>query len=83
MQLAHEKRRVIFKRAESYVKEYRRKERDEICLKRLARHHGSFYVPAEPKVAIVVRIRGYVLQSVSMTLYIFKDILIYITFCDF
>ncbi|KFM79598.1 60S ribosomal protein L7, partial [Stegodyphus mimosarum] len=56
--LKREKRRLIFKRAESYVKEYRRKERDEIRLKRMARHVGNFYVPDEPKVAIVVRIRG-------------------------
>ncbi|XP_035217719.1 60S ribosomal protein L7-like [Stegodyphus dumicola] len=56
--LRREKRRLIFKRAESYVKEYRRKERDEIRLKRMARHVGNFYVPDEPKVAIVVRIRG-------------------------
>jgi len=53
-----EKRRLIFKRAESYVKEYRRNERDEIRLKRMARHRGNFYVPAEPKVAIIIRIRG-------------------------
>ncbi|XP_054724421.1 60S ribosomal protein L7-like [Uloborus diversus] len=56
--LNKEKRRLIFKRAEKYVKEYRRKERDEIRLKRIARHHKNFYVPEEPKLAIVVRIRG-------------------------
>ncbi|XP_042907167.1 large ribosomal subunit protein uL30 [Parasteatoda tepidariorum] len=56
--LNKEKRRLIFKRAENYVKEYRRKERDEIRLKRQARHAGNFYVPDEPKVAIVTRIRG-------------------------
>jgi len=56
--LRREKRNLIFKRAESYVKEYRRKERDEIRLKRLARNKGNFYVPAEQKVAIVTRIRG-------------------------
>ncbi|GBO45140.1 60S ribosomal protein L7 [Araneus ventricosus] len=56
--LRREKRRVIFKRAENYVKEYRRKERDEIRLKRMARKAGNFYVPDEPKVAIVMRIRG-------------------------
>ncbi|GIY90172.1 60S ribosomal protein L7 [Caerostris darwini] len=56
--LRQEKRRLIFKRAESYVKEYRRKERDEIRLKRIARKVGNFYVPDEPKVAIVTRIRG-------------------------
>ncbi|KAB1729391.1 hypothetical protein FNE60_29875, partial [Klebsiella pneumoniae] len=48
----------IFKRAEKYVKEYRSKERDEIRLARQAKHQGSFYVPAEPKLAFVIRIRG-------------------------
>ncbi|GFU02828.1 60S ribosomal protein L7 [Nephila pilipes] len=56
--LRKEKRVAIFKRAESYVKEYRLKERDEIRLKREARKVGNFYVPDEPKVAIVIRIRG-------------------------
>ncbi|KIK08220.1 hypothetical protein K443DRAFT_672715 [Laccaria amethystina LaAM-08-1] len=52
------KRKVIFKRAESYVKEYLAKEKDEIRLKRAARTAGDFYVPAQPKVYFVVRIRG-------------------------
>merc|ERR1711916_405387 len=53
-----DKRNVIFTRAENYVKEYRSKERDEIRLKRLAKKTGNFYVPAEPKLAFVIRIRG-------------------------
>ncbi|KIJ31681.1 hypothetical protein M422DRAFT_229532 [Sphaerobolus stellatus SS14] len=53
-----EKRKLIFKRAESYVKEYRGREREEIRLKRVARSAGDFYVPAQPKVFFVVRIRG-------------------------
>merc|ERR1712121_626348 len=53
-----EKRNVIFTRAENYVKEYRAKERDEIRLKRMAKKEGNFYVPAEAKLAFVVRIRG-------------------------
>jgi len=48
----------IFKRAEQYVKEYRTKERDEIRMIRQARNKGNFYVPAEPKLAFVIRIRG-------------------------
>ncbi|GFY79217.1 60S ribosomal protein L7 [Trichonephila inaurata madagascariensis] len=52
------KKREIFKRAESYVKEYRSKERDEARLRRQAKSCGKFYVPAEPKVAVVIRIRG-------------------------
>jgi large subunit ribosomal protein L7e len=52
------KRKVIFKRAESYVKEYLSKEKEEVRLKRAARTAGDFYVPAQPKVYFVVRIRG-------------------------
>merc|ERR1719197_2287866 len=51
-------RREIFKRAEGYVKEYRRTERDIIRLKRQARKAGNFYVEPEAKVAILVRIKG-------------------------
>ena len=53
------KRQTIFKRAEQYVKEYRQKERDLIRIKRQAKQHGNFYVPEEPKLAFVIRIRGY------------------------
>ncbi|KAJ3333021.1 60S ribosomal protein L7 [Blyttiomyces sp. JEL0837] len=55
---AKNKRKVIFKRAEQYVKEYRSKERDEIRLRRAAKANGSFYVPAEAKLAFVVRLKG-------------------------
>ncbi|KAF8623469.1 hypothetical protein AX15_006253 [Amanita polypyramis BW_CC] len=55
---AKAKRRVIFKRAENYVKEYLAKEREEIRLKRAARAAGDFYVPAQSKVFFVIRIRG-------------------------
>ncbi|KAK2753379.1 60S ribosomal protein L7 [Onygenales sp. PD_40] len=53
-----EKRGVIFKRAESYVKEYRDAEREKIRLARLSKQDGSFYVPDEPKLVFVVRIKG-------------------------
>merc|ERR1712121_115197 len=53
-----QKKKVIFKRAEKYVKEYRAKERDEIRLARVAKKAGNFYVPSEPKLAFVMRIRG-------------------------
>lgn len=52
------KRQVIFKRAEQYVNEYRKKEREEIRLRRVAKSSGEFYVPAQPKVYFVVRLRG-------------------------
>ena len=57
-QAAKSKRKVIFKRAESYVKEYLNKEKEEIRLKRAARAAGDFYVPAQAKVYFVIRIRG-------------------------
>jgi len=54
----HTKRQLIFKKAEQYVKEYRQKTRDLIRIKRQAKQHGNFYVPDEPKLAFVMRIRG-------------------------
>ncbi|CAO1638319.1 unnamed protein product [Sympodiomycopsis kandeliae] len=55
---AKSKRRVIFKRAEQYVKENQAREREEVRLRRAAKASGDFYVPAQPKVAFVVRLRG-------------------------
>jgi len=52
------KRLLIFKRAEKYVSEYRKKERDLIRLKRLAKAKSNFHVPSEPSLAFVMRIRG-------------------------
>jgi large subunit ribosomal protein L7e len=57
-QKAKASRKDIFKRAEKYVQEYRSRERDEIRLRREAKAAGNFYVPAESKLAFVVRIRG-------------------------
>uniref|UniRef100_A0A8C2H4Q8 Large ribosomal subunit protein uL30 n=1 Tax=Cyprinus carpio TaxID=7962 RepID=A0A8C2H4Q8_CYPCA len=51
-------RKLIFKRAEAYHKEYRQMYRREIRMSRMARKAGNYYVPAEPKLAFVVRIRG-------------------------
>ncbi|KAJ9652664.1 60S ribosomal protein L7 [Neophaeococcomyces mojaviensis] len=53
-----EKRGVIFKRAEQYVKEYRDTEREKIRLSRLSRQNGSFYVEEQPKLVFVIRIKG-------------------------
>jgi large subunit ribosomal protein L7e len=55
---AKAKRKVIFKSAEKYVKEYRDQQRQLIQLQRQARAHGNFYAEAEPRLAFVVRIRG-------------------------
>ncbi|KAF2133599.1 60S ribosomal protein L7 [Dothidotthia symphoricarpi CBS 119687] len=52
------KREVIFTRAEKYVKEYRDAERETIRLSREAKKSDSLYVPAEPKLVFVVRIKG-------------------------
>ncbi|XP_069699873.1 large ribosomal subunit protein uL30 [Periplaneta americana] len=54
----HKKRKEIFKRAEAYVKEYHRRERDEIRLARQARNRGNYYIPGEARLAFVIRIRG-------------------------
>jgi len=51
-------RRNIFKRAERYSREYHLLEKKDIRLRRIARNTGSFYVPDEPKLAVVIRIRG-------------------------
>lgn len=51
-------RKLIYKRAEKYHKEYRQLYRREIRLARTARKVGNYYVPSEPKLAFVVRIRG-------------------------
>jgi large subunit ribosomal protein L7e len=56
---AHRERRATqFKRAETYVKEYRTKERETVRMKRVARATGSMFVEEEAKLAFVVRIKG-------------------------
>jgi len=49
---------TIFKRAEQYVKEYRDAEKSIIDARRQAKKEGNFYLEAEPKLALVIRIRG-------------------------
>jgi 60S ribosomal protein uL30 len=51
-------RKEIFKRAEKYVKEYRTNERNEIRLRRQSKNVGNLFLPPEPKLAFVIRIRG-------------------------
>lgn len=51
-------RKLLFHKAEKYVKEYRQEEKDLIRSKRIAKNAGNFYYPGEPKVAFVIRIRG-------------------------
>jgi len=52
------KRQDIFKRAEKYYIEYLRSKRNEKRKEIEAKKHGNFYVPAEPKLAFVIRIKG-------------------------
>ncbi|XP_006634045.1 large ribosomal subunit protein uL30 [Lepisosteus oculatus] len=56
--LRRQSRRLIYSRAEFYHREYRKMYRNEIRMARMARKVGNFYVPAEPKLAFVIRIRG-------------------------
>ncbi|XP_032640637.1 large ribosomal subunit protein uL30 [Chelonoidis abingdonii] len=51
-------RKLIYARAQAYHKEYRQMYRREIRMARMARKAGNYYVPAEPKLAFVIRIRG-------------------------
>ncbi|XP_068955616.1 large ribosomal subunit protein uL30-like [Petaurus breviceps papuanus] len=51
-------RKVIYEKAKAYHKEYRQMYRSEIRLARMARKAGNYYVPAEPKLAFVIRTRG-------------------------
>ncbi|KAI9258942.1 ribosomal protein L30, ferredoxin-like fold domain-containing protein [Phascolomyces articulosus] len=67
-------RNLIVKKAENYVREYRQRERDEIRLRRQAKSSGNVYIPAEPKLLFVVRIRGIndVHPKVSKILQLFR-----------
>lgn len=55
---AGEKRKVYHQRAELYAKEYQAQKTSLVDAKRKARSTGSFFVPAESKIILVVRIRG-------------------------
>ena len=56
--VARTKRSTIFKRAESYVKEYRSQEADLVRLEREAKLAGGFYCEPEAKLIFCVRLRG-------------------------
>lgn len=51
-------RRIAFKRAAVHLIKHKKHQRAQIQLHREAAKVGSFYVPDEPKLAFVVRIRG-------------------------
>jgi len=52
------RRKIIFKRADVYVKEYLEREREDVRLRRVAKAAGDYYVPAQPKLYFVIRIKG-------------------------
>lgn len=56
--LQRRKRVLIFKRAELYVREYRKLELEKERLRQLAKRQNKLYVDAEPKLAFVIRIKG-------------------------
>ncbi|ODQ63738.1 60S ribosomal protein L7 [Nadsonia fulvescens var. elongata DSM 6958] len=58
IKLNAEKRKVIFERAEKYQKEYTEAKRNAIDAAREAKANGSFFVPAQAKLAFVIRIKG-------------------------
>ncbi|KAG5404691.1 hypothetical protein IGI04_010810 [Brassica rapa subsp. trilocularis] len=51
-----ETRKLIFKRAEQYAKEYAQKDNELIRLKREAKLKGGFYVDPEAKLLFIIRI---------------------------
>uniref|UniRef100_A0A8D8NQ72 60S ribosomal protein L7 n=4 Tax=Culex pipiens TaxID=7175 RepID=A0A8D8NQ72_CULPI len=52
------RRRQNLLRAAKYTKKYARMEREVVEKAREAKKAGNIYIPAEPKVAFVMRIRG-------------------------
>jgi len=51
-------RRIITKRAQLYLEEYERKDKELITMRRMAKSTGCFFREPEPKLAVVIRIRG-------------------------
>jgi len=51
-------RKIIFKKAESYIREYRAQEKSLVHLRRQAKQYGNFFVEPEAKFAFIIRIRG-------------------------
>ncbi|CAD7688645.1 unnamed protein product [Nyctereutes procyonoides] len=52
------RRKLIYEKAKHYHKEYRQMYRSEIRVARMARKAVNVYMPAEPKLAFVIRIRA-------------------------
>jgi 60S ribosomal protein uL30 len=49
---------AAFEKAVKYESEYRKAAREEVAKRRMARKTGHFYVPDQPRLAFVIRIRG-------------------------
>ncbi|KAF6130968.1 hypothetical protein HJG60_007896 [Phyllostomus discolor] len=60
------RRKLIYENAKHYHKEYRQMYRSEIRMAIMARKAGNFCVPAEPKLAFVIRIRDNALIARSL-----------------
>ncbi|ELK01994.1 60S ribosomal protein L7 [Pteropus alecto] len=52
------RRKLIYEKAKHYYEEYKQMYRTEIRMAGMAGKAGNFYVPAEPKLAFVIKIRG-------------------------
>ena len=56
-------RKLALGNAEKYAKEYAAADQAIIDGKRKAKAKGEFFVDAEPKVAFIIRIKGYVSRT--------------------
>ena len=52
------KRKLTYEKAKHFHKEYRQMYRTESQMTRMTQGASNFYVPAEPKLAFVIRITG-------------------------
>merc|ERR1712147_376534 len=52
------KRREVIKKARAYDHEYKKAEKSLVAQQRAAKAQGNFYVADQPKLALVIRIRG-------------------------
>ncbi|WBW72267.1 ribosomal protein L7-like Rlp7 involved in ribosome biogenesis [Schizosaccharomyces osmophilus] len=57
-QSQNKKKNIVFKRAESFVKNYRDGERERLRLKRVAKKTGSALIDEEPKLLFCIRLAG-------------------------
>lgn len=53
-----DERRAILNKAKTYAKEYAAAAKDVVEKRREAKKHGNFYMEPEPKLMLVVRIKG-------------------------